>query len=1063
MTTAPGQASATTAAVPSPTVGTIAGLSSPPPSFPHRMNLHLDGSRNLAVQISAAALMFVILAVDLFTPIGYAEWALYLLPLGLLLLQTSPPAAFVAAALASVLSLAGYLLSPPGTDAFVAAVNRVVGGVVLWLLAFLVWQVLRVRRDVGRLAWLQQGEAIVSQRLIGELGPNEVADRATQSLCEVTGADTALLYRIDGSELLRKGGHAVDFAATRERIPIPDGLAGQVARDGRVRVLHDVPAGHLPVATTLGRSMPGQVIVAPLRIDGVTAGVVELGFLRRQRDTARVLDLLDQVAEPIGVALRSALYRRRLEVLLEETQRQGESLQAQQEELRVSNEELEEQSRVLRESQARLETQQVELEQTNVQLEEQAQVLERQKLDLLAAQQSLHGKAEQLEAASRYKSEFLANMSHELRTPLNSSLILSKLLADNKPGSLNAEQVKYAQAIHASNNDLLLLINDILDLSKIEAGHVDLTVEPLDLADVIGRLRSTFDPLARQKQLAFVVETAPGAPVTLHTDAQRLLQVLKNLLANGIKFTERGEVRLVVRPAAAGRVAFEVRDSGVGIPKHQQDVIFEAFRQADGSTSRRFGGTGLGLSISRELTHRLGGTLRVDSEPGRGSTFTVDLPVEFDGVAVESAIPAAVAVDAPAPTAVAAAPSPVPVDVTDDRRQLDRAGRLILVIEDDPRFSSVLYDLAHELGFDCVIANTGEEGLRLARELQPSGVLLDVGLPDQSGLTVLERLKRDSATRPLPVHMLSAHERTQTALELGAVGYVLKPAAREQLVSAIQGLQDRLQREVRRVLVVEDDEDLRRNLVLLLTADGVAIDAVGTVADALDRLSSTTYDCMVMDLSLSDGSGDELLEKMAAGDQYAFPPVIVYTGRALSGDEEQRLRRYSKSIIVKGARSPERLLDEVTLFLHSVESSLPPEQQRLLMQARERDSVLDGRRVLLAEDDVRNIFALSSVFEPLGAKLEVARNGQEALDRLERGPAVDLVLMDIMMPEMDGLTAMKRIRERPEWANLPIIALTAKAMPDDRDRCLEAGANDYAAKPLDVDKLISLCRVWMPK
>ncbi|MET0349861.1 MAG: response regulator [Rhizobacter sp.] len=1028
------------------------------------MKLQLDGSRNLAVQIGAAALLLAILAVDLFTPVGYAEWALFLLPVGLLLLQTRPSAPFVAAAVASLFSLAGFLLSPVGSDPFVAAINRVVGAVVLWLLAFLVWQVLRVRRHVARLAWLQQGEAVISQRLIGELGPNEIADRATQSLCEVTGADTALLYRIDGPELLRKGGHAYDAASARERIPIPDGLAGQVARDGRPRVLDEVPAGHLPVVTALGRSTPGQIVVAPLRIDGVTAGVVELGFLRRRGDTDRVLELLDQVAEPIGVALRSALYRRRLEVLLEETQRQGESLQAQQEELRVSNEELEEQSRVLRESQARLETQQVELEQTNVQLEEQAQVLERQKLDLLAAQQSLHGKAEQLEAASRYKSEFLANMSHELRTPLNSSLILSKLLADNKPGSLNAEQVKYAQAIHASNNDLLLLINDILDLSKIEAGHVDLTVEPLDLSDVIGRLRSTFDPLARQKKLAFVVETAPGAPATLHTDSQRLLQVLKNLVANGIKFTERGEVRLVVRPAAAGRVAFEVQDSGVGIPKHQQDVIFEAFRQADGSTSRRFGGTGLGLSISRELTHRLGGTLRVDSEPGRGSTFTVDLPIEFDGVAVESAIPAAVAVAAPA-AAPATQPTTasVPVAVDDDRRQLDRAGRLILVIEDDPRFSAVLYDLAHELGFDCVIANTGEEGLRLARELQPSGVLLDVGLPDQSGLTVLERLKRDSATRPLPVHMLSAHERTQTALELGAVGYVLKPAAREQLVSAIQGLQDRLQREVRRVLVVEDDEDLRRNLVLLLTADGVVIDAVGTVAEALERLSSTTYDCMEMDLSLSDGSGDELLEKMAAGDQYAFPPVIVYTGRALSGDEEQRLRRYSKSIIVKGARSPERLLDEVTLFLHSVESSLPPEQQRLLMQARERDSVLDGRRVLLAEDDVRNIFALSSVFEPLGAKLEVARNGQEALDRLERGPAVDLVLMDIMMPEMDGITAMKRIRERPEWANLPIIALNAKAMPDDRDRCLEAGANDYAAKPLDVDKLISLCRVWMPK
>ena len=401
--------------------------------------------------------------------------------------------------------------------------------------------------------------------------------------------------------------------------------------------------------------------------------------------------------------------------------------------------------------------------------------------------------------------------------------------------------------------------------------------------------------------------------------------------------------------------------------------------------------------------------------------------------------------------------------IVDDRGRRSHADRLILAVEDDARFAQVLYDLAHEMGFDCVIAASAAEALRLVSELKPSGVLLDVGLPDQSGLGVLEQLKRDPATRHVPVHMMSVHDRSQTALELGAVGYIVKPAAREELAGAITRLQERLQHPLRHLLIVEDDALLRANLCLLLRTEQVEISAVGSMAQALEELARRTFDCMVLDLTLPDGSGYELLERMAAGDKVAFPPVIVYTGHALSRDEEQRLRRYSKSIIVKGARSPERLLDEVTLFLHSVESQLPVEQQRLLRQARQRDAVLEGRGILLVEDDVRNIFALSSVFEPLGARVEIARNGREALERLERADDIDLVLMDIMMPEMDGITAMRRIRERPAWASLPIIALTAKAMPEDREQCLAAGANDYVAKPIDVDRLVSLCRVWMPK
>ncbi|WP_427926790.1 response regulator [Xanthomonas hortorum] len=532
---------------------------------------------------------------------------------------------------------------------------------------------------------------------------------------------------------------------------------------------------------------------------------------------------------------------------------------------------------------------------------------------------------------------------------------------------------------------------------------------------------------------------------------------------------------------------FKVQDTGIGIAREQTEIIFEAFRQADGSTRRRYGGTGLGLSISRDLAQRMGGSIRVDSEPGRGSCFTLELPTDgapAEGVTVadrhtplaslntaqaaqhtsgmamasrpgEQAVVASSALPLPIPAASAA-----PLQrADDDRDQRSRPGRLILAVEDDTRFAQALVDLAHELDFDCVVAPSAEEALQLAADLRPSGILLDIGLPDASGLSVLERLKRDPATRHIPVHVVSAMERSQIALELGAVGYLIKPATRELLAGAIRQLEDTNARAVRRLLIVEDDSALRANLELLLARDQLEIVAVGSIAEAMQQLAGSTFDCMVTDLALPDGSGYDLLERMAGNDAVAFPPVIVYTGRALTRDEEQRLRRYSKSIIIKGVRSPERLLDEVTLFLHSVEASLPSDQQRLLREARRRDAVLDGATVLLAEDDVRNIFALSSVLEPLGVTLQIARNGREALEHLARHE-VNLVLMDIMMPEMDGLTAMRQIRANRQWQDLPIIALTAKAMADDRERCLEAGANDYIPKPIDVDKLVSLCRVW---
>ncbi len=1016
--------------------------------------------------MTSAVLLAATIALELVVPLGYAVWLAYFLAVGVTLFQRSARAPFIVAVVACILLIIGYNVAPASSNSAFSFVNRSIGGCAFLMIALIVSRAIQARRDAMRALWLQEAENAVAMSLRGDLGPEQIAEAAATSLGAQLQADVAAVYRLEGGRLQLTGGLALPSGMPAS-LALQEGVAGQVARDERIRHLHGGDDAVLELQTSLGRLPVRERILAPISSDGAVVGIIELGRTRAGEQDRLDVELLERCAETIGMALRASLLRAQLVVLLEESQRQGEELQAQQEELRVANEELEEQSRSLLQSQSHLEEQQAELEQSNVQLEERTHELEAQKQALLVAQSQLVRNSNELAATSRYKSEFLANMSHELRTPLNSSLILAKLLADNKDGTLTEEQVKYARAILSSNNDLLALINDILDLSRIEAGHVELADEVVVTDSVLQRLRETFEPMARQKGLALQIEADALAPSQLVVDSQRLQQILKNLLANAVKFTEHGKVSLHVRAGGQGRIRFEVCDSGIGIAREQLQVIFEAFRQADGSTRRRYGGTGLGLSISRDLAERMGGSIQVDSEPGRGSCFILELPLQgapASNAAEISAAPlaspvAAAAPAMPVPAPAAVAPTTTVPSVADDRGRRQRAGRLILAVEDDATFAEALVALAHELDFDCVVAGTAEEALTLASELRPNGILLDIGLPDVSGLSVLERLKRNPDTRHIPVHVVSAMDRSQVARELGAIGFAIKPTTRERLVTAIEQLEQTSQRDVRRLLIVEDDSELRHNLELLLGRDQLQIVAVGTLAGALEQLSTVTFDCMVMDLSLPDGSGYDLLEHMAGNDDVGFPPVIVYTGRALGREEEQRLRRYSKSIIIKGARSPERLLDEVTLFLHSVEASLPTDQQRLLREARRRDTVLDGRTVLLAEDDVRNIFALSSVLEPLGVTLEIARNGQEAVDRLAERE-VDLVLMDIMMPEKDGLAAMREIRAQRHLQDLPIIALTAKAMPDDRERCLQAGANDYIAKPIDVDKLVSLCRVW---
>jgi signal transduction histidine kinase/DNA-binding response OmpR family regulator len=951
-------------------------------------------------------------------------------------------------------------------------------------------------KERQRESWLRAGQIGLSEAMIGDLPLERLGENVLRFLTQFLDAQVGALFVADGAAFKRVAGHGLPAEAVAMVRP-GDGLAGQAAKDNAPLRVRDVPPGYLPVGSSTGQSDARQLLIAPLGIERHVYAVIELGFFGQVG--AGPEELLRRVSEPIAAAIRASTDRRRLEELLQETQQQTEELQTREEELRVNNEELEEQGRTLRESRAQLESQQTELEQINSQLEEQAQTLEHQRDSMARSNESLAVKSLELQRANEYKSEFLANMSHELRTPLNSTLILAKLLADNKEGNLTENQIRYAQTISSAGKDLLALINDVLDLSRIEAGKVDVTPETVGLAQVIEPLVKMFEPTAAEKRLKFSAVIEPGTPATLETDPQRLGQILKNLLSNALKFTHRGEITLRVSGAGRDALRFAVRDTGVGIAPHQQEVIFEAFRQADGSIHRKFGGTGLGLSISRDLARLLGGSIVVDSTPGTGSTFTLTIPLKYsppepaprpisapvdqilgeDRILDKDDAPAGARLKGAAPgggrlgggrrEGAASATRPfVESAIADDREHLVSDKRLILVIEDDVAFAEILRDLSHEMSFQCVVVHAAEDGLIAAARFHPSAILLDVNLPDFSGMRVLDQLKRDSRTRHIPVHVVSVGDYRREALGLGAAGYALKPAKREELIEALQRLETRLSQSVRRVLVVEDDPRQRESIRQLLGSGDVQITDAETAQQALRELSATTFDCVVLDFHLPDATGYELLEKMAQSAEVSFPPVIVYTGRALSREEEQRLGRYSRSIIIKDARSPERLLDEVTLFLHQVESKLPAPQQQMLKAARNRDASIQGRRILVVEDDVRNIFALTSVFEPNGATVEIARNGREALDALSRSKAspssaIDMVLMDIMMPEMDGLTATREIRKDPDWKKLPIIALTAKAMKDDHEKCLAAGANDYVAKPLDVEKLLSLVRVWMPK
>jgi CheY-like chemotaxis protein/signal transduction histidine kinase/CHASE3 domain sensor protein len=972
------------------------------------------------------------------------------------------------------------------TVAIFLAVSLAVSGLLAWLGRRDLLRLSSVYRDalqeqhthayqLQHQAWLREGQSQLAEQGIGQLALPQLSSTLLEFVARYLDVAVASFYVVkhDGSlERTASYGFSHEDEKKGQLLMPGEGLVGQAARTRRAVHLGQLPDGYIKVTSSLGDGMPQQLVLLPVHSDGRVNGVIELGFMREAG--RRELDFLELVAGNIGMAIDTTVARQRLAEVLAETQSLNEEMQVQQEELRTANEELEEQSRVLERSQASLETQKVELEQSNERLAIQAEALDQRNAALAAARLDVEARARDLERASEYKSQFLANMSHELRTPLNSSLILAKLLADNAQGNLNEEQVRFAHTIYNAGNDLLALINDILDISKVEAGKLELAPEDVALRTVIDNLEASFAPMAQEKQLEFAVELAPGLPEQVYTDRQRLEQILRNLLSNAIKFTDRGKVVLRVSPGEAGLLRFAVIDTGVGVRPEQHGTIFDAFQQGDGTPSRRFGGTGLGLSISRDLARLLGGEVEMSSVEGQGSTFTLLLPTQWavatppqppQSGAAETTETAAPMAEQDAEPAVQHAQGSATAAVRpfdDDRAAPPSPERLVLVIEDDPAFARILYELAHESGYRALVAFTAEEGLQLAAEHQPQAVLLDIRLPDRSGLSVLQMMKDNPQTRHIPVHVISGAESGEAALHLGAIGYVRKPVAREQLLSVFGHLERRFTQKIKHLLLVEDDERQRDSMVRLIEDGDIDITPVASGAEALAQLRSTVFDCMIMDLKLPDMQGSELLQQMSQQEIASFPPVIVYTGRSMTRTEEAELSKYSRSIIIKGARSPERLLDEVTLFLHKVESQLSSERQTMLKALRSRDRVFDGRRILLVDDDVRNIFALTSAIEQKGALVEIARNGHEALEKLDAVPDIDLVLMDIMMPGMDGLEATRRLRADPRFARLPVIAITAKAMKDDQEQCLAAGANDYLAKPIDLSRLYSLLRVWMP-
>jgi hypothetical protein len=906
--------------------------------------------------------------------------------------------------------------------------------------------------------WLKTNLAKFTSMLQGQRDLTTVGRLLLSELTQLVNAQLGVIYQVESEEnphLRLLSAYADDGSTGHPQLlRIGEGMIGQCAAEKRRLLITELPSHAVPIGSALFKVVPQNIVVLPVLFEDQVKAVIELASV--SSFTTLQISFLEQLTTSIGIVLNSIEATMQTEGLLKQSQNLAAELQTQQAELQQTNDQLEQKAQQLAER--------------NVEVERKNQEIEQ-------ARRALEEKASELALTSKYKSEFLANMSHELRTPLNSILILGQQLSENPDGNLSTKQVEFARTIHGAGTDLLNLISDILDLSKIESGTVTVDEEEVSISGLIDGVARPFRHEAENRGLSFDVRIDPHLGRSITTDSKRLQQVLKNLLSNAFKFTKNGGVQLNASAAIGGWspehsvlslasavVSFEVSDTGIGIPADKQKIIFEAFQQADASTSRKYGGTGLGLAISRELSNLLGGEIQLRSTPGQGSTFTLYLPIKYVGPSTGIRPPAN---EAPKPAVQAPALMPpatadrIAEHFADDRLEIEPGDSILLVVEDDPHYARVIRDLARDKGFKVLVAARGADALNLAQQFQPSAVSLDVFLPDMLGWTVLNQLKQNPLTRHIPVQVITLDEDRQLALACGAFSFVTKPTTTEGVDEALSRIKEYAQARRRRLLVVEDDPTEQMSIRELLEHDDIDIVVTNTGTEALRLLREQPCDCVVLDLRLPDMSGFEVLESIRADEAIADIPVVVFTGRELSPEEDVELHAIARSIVVKGVESPERLLDETALFLHRVVTELPPAKQKMLERLNNSDEDLLNRTVLLVDDDARNIFALSSVLERRGMRVLTATTGTEAIDIVASTPELAIVLMDIMMPQMDGYQTIQAIRQKPELRRLPIIALTAKAMKGDREKCLEAGASDYLAKPVNTEQLLSTLRMWL--
>lgn len=929
--------------------------------------------------------------------------------------------------------------------------------------------------------WMLNGASQLNDQMRGEKTEREMSQVIINFLADYLKAQIGAVYLVENEKLRLSATYAFHHRKGNvNEIAIGQGLVGQVALEKKPIVFEDVPSDYVKINSALGSLPPKNIIVYPYFYEKELKGILEIGFAKDTLDDLP-MNFLDMVTENIGIVFHATQARNRMKELLEVTQQQAEELEVQQEELRQSNEELQEKTNMLMRSESELKVQQEELQQLNEELEEKANLLEEQKERLELANVEVQMKARELEVTSKYKSEFLANMSHELRTPLNSILILSQLMMENRSKNLSEKEIQFAQNINNSGNDLLNLINEILDLSKVEAGKIELEIEHVAIDDLTNSIRSTFTELARNKTIDFEIMYQKDNPKTVETDVQRLEQILRNLLSNAFKFTPKGGKVMVDidtgAPAKSLRnpklrrltkvVTFSVRDTGIGIPEDKRNIIFEAFQQADGTTRRKYGGTGLGLSISRELANALGGEITLESEEGKGSTFALHLPLNFSS---DIALPSEKTVDVrkipePQPSAVHVSTTiesdyEAP-EIEDDRHSLMDNDKVVLIIEDDPIFAQLLLDFVRERNYKGIIAQQGNTGLSMARQYKPDAILLDMTLPVVDGTQVLRQLKNEPDLRHIPVQIISGYDRRKEGMELGAFDFVMKPLTKQGFQKVFDRLEDFMSKKMKKLLIVEDNKEQSQAIHELIGEDDVQLYAASSGEQALRLLQEESFDCAIVDLGLPDMNGFELLEKIKSIDALKRVPIIIYTARDLTKDEAAKLNRLASTVVLKTASSRERLLDETTLFLHRVETRLPEEKQQILRKLHRADEILQNKKVLVVDDDIRNIYSLTNVLEDEGMRYVTAENGKIALKALQEHPDIDIVLMDVMMPEMDGYEATQEIRKMDGFQKLPIVALTAKAMKGDREKCLQVGMSDYIAKPVNVEQLLSLMRVWL--